>query len=168
MKLKFIFFSALIIGALFSGYLLQEPLNVKNNNPMNVKYLKANQWQGSVYTKEVGKQFEVFLDKNYGLRTGLIVVYSNMVQTDSVQNFVLRFGTEGNEGLFSKHIKNYIKHLEKGLGYSGQINKKDLYKLAKLIIQFEGGYGALKQYEDSLKLFEKNCNLDLQCIRDFY
>lgn len=120
-----------------------EPLSVRNNNPVNIKYTPHNQWKGSVYQSGT---FEKFESKYFGLRAGVIVIQANIKATDSVKGFVLRFATEPFETEHNINIRNYIKHLEDVLGYKGKIKLEDTLKVLKVIIQREGGLKATEYY----------------------
>ncbi len=127
---------------------VKEPLSVRNNNPVNIKYFKVNKWEGSVYQSGT---FEKFKTKEYGMRAGYIVILANIKATDSVEQFVLRFASEPNESMKDVHISNYVKHLQKELGYSHKIRVEDTFKVMKVIIQREGGQRATEYYKRSLK-----------------
>ena len=123
----------------------RSPLNVRNNNPCNIKYSKSNKWLGSSY--DVGI-FEKFKDKRHGLRACLSVITTNIVKTNSVEEFVLRFATEGHETIKSNNIKNYRDYLIKKLKYVHKINIYDSVKVMQYVIYLEGGRDAIIYYKD--------------------
>lgn len=137
-------------------------LNVRNYNPVNIKYYPQNTWVGSIHGEGT---FEQFAHPVFGVRAGLIVLSSNIKHTDSVAGFVLRFGTEPDEGLDSEHIVNYINFIKHRLGYAGKIQQEDLYTLMRAVVHFEGGKDSLRFYESIIEQFELSCSTDIQCIR---
>lgn len=140
-----------------------EPLNVRLNNPMNIKAVKSNNWQGSIGNNGV---FEKFISPEMGTRAGLIVVSANIENTGTIKDFVRRFGTEPNESYADKHIRNYVTHLERGLGKK-TVTQDDLFSISKLVVHYEGGYKALEFYSPFLDEYENYCLLfkGEQCIK---
>lgn len=120
----------ILIGCLKAEEL---PLTLKNNNPVNIKYDTSNDWKGSVYDGE--GVFEKFDTPYYGLRAGIVVVMLNIMQTDSAYGFVRRFATEPNEVINS----DYVRAIERRLGYKGKIKFKDTLKVLDVVLLFEGG-----------------------------
>lgn len=119
------------------------PLNVRNNNPCNIKYMKNNDWVGSIRKNGV---FEVFEDQYTGIRACTLVIMANIKATDSVDNFVLRFATEPNESLESAHIHNYSRALKDMLGYETKISFSDIIDVLKTVVRMEGGAEASEFY----------------------
>lgn len=117
------------------------PLNVKNNNPINIKRVKINKWLGSNYKRGV---FESFSNPRLGLRAGIIVINSNILATDSVRAFVNRIVT--NEGKNS--VESYTWYLEHSLGYKGKIKKQDNIRVLEAMIFLEGGQEAVEYFNE--------------------
>lgn len=157
----------LLFGGCVSDSSTQEQddsLNVRNYNPVNIKHFESNKWVGSIHGEGT---FEQFAHPVFGVRAGLIVLNSNIKHSDSVAGFVLRFGTEPDEGLNSEHIVNYINFIKHRLGYSSKIQQEDLYTLIRAVVHFEGGKDSLRFYESIIKQFEETCSTNIQCIRNF-
>lgn len=127
------------------GKLSTTPLNVKNNNPCNIKHTTYNKWEGSIRTKG---SFEVFDTPLAGLRACAVVSIKNAKVTDSVEGFVKRFASEKHETMRDKHLKAYTKELQDTLGYTGRIQLDDLEKVIRVVVQMEGGDEATEHYKD--------------------
>lgn len=115
-----------------------------NNNPINIKKLKANDWVGSVKGSQ-GK-FEEFIHPSFGIRASIKVILANIRNTETVRAFVYRIAMDNDDEAYKKHIKNYVKYLELELGYKGKIREKDVIKVLKAMIFLEGGKGAVTYF----------------------
>jgi hypothetical protein len=145
-----------------------KPLSIRNYNPINIKNYESNKWKGEVLSSN---KFEKFESPYWGLRASMIVLGANIKATDSVKDFVLRFGTESHESIQDEHISNYVSYLENNLGYKGKIKDTDLMNLLRLVIRFEGGHEAYTYYLPYVNTLEdlmrEECGEDtlIQCIR---
>lgn len=111
------------------------PLSVRNNNPINIKNLKSNDWIGE--DSENRGKFEKFLRPEDGIKASLKVIKANIQATNSVRQFAMRISVEG-EGL-TKHIDRYVLYMEKQLGYKGKIKMQDVPKVLEIMVLLEGG-----------------------------
>lgn len=53
------------------------PRGVRNNNPLNIRYVAANKWQGRVEVKK-DKEFEEFKSMYFGYRAAIKLIYNYM------------------------------------------------------------------------------------------
>lgn len=56
----------------------QEPRGIRNNNPLNIRYVEKNKWLGRVKDKK-DPQFEEFTTMSYGYRAAFLIIYKYMV-----------------------------------------------------------------------------------------
>ena len=123
---------------------LEVPLSVRQNNPINIKAIKANKWEGSTYKRGVFEQFSM---ARLGIRASLIVINANILATDSVEGFVRRIVTK--EG--KNYLYRYTKFIQRELGYKGKIRKEDNIKVLKAMIFLEGGTVAVEYFNQYLE-----------------
>lgn len=141
--------SIVSLGLIFTLLVAQtSPINVRNNNPCNIKHNKNNVWLGSIYSSGI---FEKFKNKELGYRACVIVTMSNIINTNSVEGFVGRFATEPFENSKTLHLRNYSKAIAEELGYTTKIHLKDTLKVVKIIIRREGGVEASTYYNNLRK-----------------
>lgn len=50
------------------------PMGFTNNNPLNIRSVEANHWQGEITSKADGKGFEVFDTMDHGIRAAFIIL----------------------------------------------------------------------------------------------
>lgn len=111
-----------------------EPLAVRNRNPLNVKYRKADPWLGQVGHDEQGHA--VFKSYEYGVRAAALTLrsYARRHNISTVDALVKRFA-EGNQ-------KEYVAYLCRKLGVKHD-DKIDLVrlmpKLLRTMARFESG-----------------------------
>lgn len=53
------------------------PRGIRNNNPLNIRYVPANKWQGRVEVKK-DKEFEEFKTMYHGYRAAIKLIYNYM------------------------------------------------------------------------------------------
>lgn len=57
----------------------KEPRGLRNNNPLNIRYVPKNRWQGRVATKDKkDDEFEEFVALYWGFRAAFILMYNYM------------------------------------------------------------------------------------------
>jgi len=98
--------------------------NVKNNNPGNIKVNHKNKWKGA--KKQVGT-FEVFEDPIQGLRATAKVIDSNIAESNTFEEFVLRYAAEPSErkefettGRLPVNLNSYAKNLSSEFGLTSK------------------------------------------------
>lgn len=56
----------------------QEPRGIRNNNPLNIRYVEKNKWLGRVKTKK-DFHFEEFTSMFWGYRAAFLIIYKYMI-----------------------------------------------------------------------------------------
>lgn len=76
------------------------PRGVRNNNPLNIRYVKKNNWKGRVVRKS-DKDFEEFKSMMYGYRAAFILLhrYMNLYNLHTILDIVSRWApqSDGND-----------------------------------------------------------------------
>ena len=125
-----------------------EPRGLRNNNPGNIVYSAANNWQGQVGTD--GK-YAIFSDPYYGIRAMFKVLSSYRKKgISSISAIIIRWAPkEDNE-----HVSEYINFVTKNSHMRSPLTEvpgnKQYANIVAAIIQFENGYNpfALQYIKD--------------------
>lgn len=77
------------------------PRGMRNNNPLNVRYVKSNNWAGKVEGENKrDSQFEEFVTLDYGLRAAIVLLYNYIVKNkrDCIRAIIMNWApmTENN------------------------------------------------------------------------
>lgn len=66
---------------------------VRNNNPLNIKYSKFNNWLGKIYNNKKDFDFEEFVDVIYGFRAGykILITYRERYNAKTIEDIMYRF-----------------------------------------------------------------------------
>ena len=76
------------------------PRGVRNNNPLNIRYVKKNKWQGRVLHK-VDNDFEEFANMTFGYRAAFMLLhkYMNLYNLRCIYDVVARWApnSDGND-----------------------------------------------------------------------
>jgi hypothetical protein len=112
------------------------PISWRNNNPGNIRYNPANNWQGQIGPGEGG--FVKFTTRVYGWRAlaSLIRTYKERYQLDTIRKIITRFAPPS-----ENNTEAYIAALERKFG-TGPIrvqNYQTMKELCKAIAAIEGG-----------------------------
>lgn len=129
-KIKSLFSSTTSEAGTFS------PGNAQFNNPFNIRYNAANNWQGQTGKTERG--FVKFDTLSNGLRAGLKLLntYVNGHNLNTVSKIINRYAPPSD----NNPTENYIKYVENAVGKSSiSWNKSDIKKLGEAILFFENG-----------------------------
>lgn len=129
----------ILVVVIFGSYkIMQKPLNVRNNNPLNIRFNEFNDWDGQ--TGSSGG-FSVFESPEYGFRAAyrLISTYQTRYNLHSVSDIVSRWAPES-----ENHTQGYIDYI------AGKLNKWDwtpvrreeMPALLYWMAEFEGANGA--------------------------
>lgn len=51
---------------------------IRNNNPLNIRYVKKNNWKGRTREKK-DAEFEEFIDMKWGYRAAFLILYKYMI-----------------------------------------------------------------------------------------
>lgn len=70
------------------------PRGIRNNNPLNIRFVKSNEWEGRIqpeYKQDLS--FEEFVTIEYGLRAAIILLYNYIVKNkrDTIRSIVLNW-----------------------------------------------------------------------------
>lgn len=84
---------------------------MRNNNPLNIRYVKSNNWLGKVNLSKKDSEFEEFTDIKYGLRAGFVLLYNYIVinRLNTISKIISRWAPM-NENNTSEYISTVSKH----------------------------------------------------------
>lgn len=140
--------SSLNLNSLFGSVL---PRGVRNNNPGNIKYNPANDWDGQTGSDADG--FAIFSDPTYGLRAMFLTLqsYSGEISPFNIQ----LIGARWTSGDPSATLANWVNTVSSVSGYpSTQIlDPNDATQMQNLvlgIVAAENGQPATMLYGGSL------------------
>ena len=124
--------------------MIKPTLGTKNNNPLNIRYNKANQWQGM--TGE-NKGYCTFVSSIYGMRAAAVLLknYITKYRLTSVKNLIHRWAPPSD----NNPTQNYINFVAGKLGISPNaavLTVSDIPALIKAMIKFENG---MNPYSDN-------------------
>lgn len=114
-------------------------LNVRNNNPLNIRFVESNNWDG-----QVGENsgFSVFESPEYGFRAAykLLQTYRNNYGLSSLNEIVARWAPEDD----GNHVAGYVDYLAEKLGKWSwaPIFEGEIPDLLLHMSNFEGAKGA--------------------------
>ncbi|KXF81774.1 hypothetical protein ATN88_00015 [Enterovibrio coralii] len=116
-----------------------QPRGFRNNNPLNIDYNPANQWEGQT-GKETGKgaRFATFSAMEYGVRAGakLVSNYMRRYHINTVHGIINRWAPESENNTYA-----YVEHVSHKLGVSPYepIKEADIPELLYHMIKHENG-----------------------------
>ena len=119
----------------------QEPRGIRNNNPLNIRYVKKNNWRGRVIYKK-DPQFEEFKFMYYGYRAAFLILHTYMVFYNLRTPFQIcarwaPIGDNNNPLAYAKFVCNRI-----GCGLNDELNFRDprqMIRLASAMTEMENG-----------------------------
>lgn len=119
-----------------------QPRGIRNNNPGNIDYNAANNWQGQLpYDRAIESRFCRFVSPEYGIRAlmALLRTYQRKYGLNTVSGLISRWAPSK-----ENNTNSYVNAVAKEIGVSPQDNinvfDKDMsIKLAKAIIRHENG-----------------------------
>lgn len=131
------------------------PRGVRNNNPFNIDYVKANDWDGQLGIEpknSKGQQrFAAFSDVLFGARAFFktLNTYKNRYKLSTVEGLVERFApsSENPTRKYAEFVANAV-----GVGVADTIDLTDkdtAVKIAKAKLDFENGAGTSSAFSDS-------------------
>lgn len=124
--------------ALLLGYkTMTGPVGVRNNNPLNIKFNRANNWVGQVGASEDGI-FVKFVSSIYGFRAAMKVLNSYRRRGVVTLEDVIAEWAPPHE---NPHLETYINYVSKRtkIGREQKINKSDYPALMAAMSKFETG-----------------------------
>ena len=119
----------------------QEPRGIRNNNPLNIRYSKKNNWQGRVKDKK-DPQFEEFTTMSYGYRAAFLIIHKYMTLYNLRTPFQIcvrwaPIGDNNNPAAYAKFVCNRM-----GCGLNDELNFRDplqMIRLASAMTVMENG-----------------------------
>lgn len=135
-----IFTLAIVGGMLLMANQVREPRGFRNNNPLNIDYNKANDWDGQIGIEKgvSSPRFARFSSMEYGVRAAAKLV----------QNYMNRYGLRTVYGIINRwapSVENdthaYAEHVAHKLGVSPYepIQELDIPELLYHMIKHENG-----------------------------
>lgn len=144
---------ALLILLLLSGVFMKtaiKPRGFRNNNPLNIDFNKANDWEGQVgiETGVTNPRFAKFVSMEYGVRAAAVLVrnYMRKYGLTTVHGIINRWApsVENNTYAYSEHVAHKL-----GVSPYEPIQESDIPELLYHMIKHENG-----QYLDMATVIE--------------
>lgn len=112
--------------------IFEQTRGIRNNNPMNIRVSKANNWVGKIKKGKKDPQFEEFTDMMYGVRAAIRIIrnYVRMYGIDNIKELIERWAPEedGNDTLaYIQYVVKVIKMNFKMLGDEKRADSITLY-----------------------------------------
>lgn len=119
----------------------QEPRGIRNNNPLNIRYVERNRWQGRVRHKR-DLQFEEFDQMYWGYRAAFLILFKYMTLYNIRTPFQIcarwaPIGDNNNPSAYAKFVCNRI-----GCRLNDELNFRDplqMIRLASAMTEIENG-----------------------------
>ncbi|MGL4379653.1 MAG: structural protein P5 [Vibrio sp.] len=126
-----------IAAILYTGAKEMTPRGIRNKNPLNIEYNKANDWDGQTGVEPEGR-FARFSSAKYGIRAGakLLSNYMTIHNKWSVIAILERFApsTENHTANYAKFVANEV-----GVSVSERLTTSHIPAMVKAMIKFENG-----------------------------
>ncbi|WP_416308529.1 hypothetical protein [Neptunicella sp. SCSIO 80796] len=131
---------AIVIISILAGYLMLRPnLNVRNNNPLNIRFNAANNWDGQV-GENAG--FAVFANPVYGFRAAykLVKKYIGDYGLGSISEIITRWAPVEDDN----HTEAYIDYIAEKLNKFTwtPVSESEIPSLLYWMAEYEGANGA--------------------------
>lgn len=119
----------------------KEPRGIRNNNPLNIRYVEKNRWKGRVVNKK-DPQFEEFCLMTYGYRAAFLILHKYMTLYNLRTPFQIcarwaPIGDNNNPSAYAKFVCNRM-----GCGLNDELNFRDplqMIRLASAMTVMENG-----------------------------
>lgn len=119
----------------------QESRGIRNNNPLNIRYVAKNNWQGRVKEKKDPK-FEEFTTMSYGYRAAFLILFKYMTMYNLRTPFQIcarwaPIGDNNNPSAYAKYVCNRM-----GCGLNDELIFGDpckMIRLASAMTEMENG-----------------------------
>ena len=98
----------------------KEPRGIRNNNPLNIRYSKNNEWVGRIVTEKQDLDFEEFAQMMWGYRAAFILLKNYMEQGHNTIEKIIKKWAPAKENNTQKYIETVCKH--SGLSRDEEIN----------------------------------------------
>jgi hypothetical protein len=127
------------VGVLIIGGYMAIPKGLRNKNPTNIRYNKANAWDGQTGADYTG--FAMFKSAHFGIRAGakLLKNYQALYGLNTIEQIINRWAP-----IVENDTNAYIKHVAKALNTDRDAilslsNDNVLIELLQVIIKHENG-----------------------------
>jgi hypothetical protein len=150
-----------------------EPRGIRNNNPLNIRYVPANKWKGRREPKQ-DKDFEEFTDIEYGYRAAFILFYNYIKRgCNTIAKIIGRWAplTENNTNLY---IQRVVQEMKWPANFPLEI--KDPYRMIRLaaaMVKVECGlkvvdfWSIWEGYQLFCEEYKIKMNAEKQCVEDW-
>ncbi|WP_240314535.1 structural protein P5 [Vibrio tetraodonis] len=131
---------AIVGGMIVMANQVREPRGFRNNNPLNIDYNKANDWEGQVGMERgvLAPRFARFSSMEYGVRAAakLVKTYMNRYGLRSVYGIVNRWApsVENDTNAYAEHVAYKL-----GVSPYEPIQELDIPELLYHMIKHENG-----------------------------
>ncbi len=133
---------AVVAAVLFFGKPMA-PIGIRNNNPLNIKYNPANDWQGQTGNNSGFCQFDTTVN---GIRAAAVLLknYINKHGCDNIIKIITRWAPNT-----ENPTNNYIKYVsdKSGIEPDKRITTANIKDIIRPMIYFENG---LQPYSDAI------------------
>ncbi len=128
-----------VAAAIKGGFAKMGSLNVRNNNPLNIKI--SADWAGESFVQS-HHIFEVFASPRFGFRAAYIILLQYLERGDNTISSVISKWAPANTDE-QNHTGNYIDYVADKMQMSPAeyLLESDLPKLMLYMSEFEGGNG---------------------------
>jgi len=129
-----------VLAAAYWGYIMSFPRGIRNNNPGNIEFNAANDWEGQIGVELVGGRFAAFESMKSGVRalSILLINYYERYGLNTVTAIINRWAPSDENDTGS-----YIASVSNAMGVSPfevfELNEKNLTNLTAAIIKHENG-----------------------------
>ena len=127
-------------------------------NPFNIRFNPANDWLGQC--KSTYKGFCKFLNLQYGLRAGIILVRNYMRRYTSVSPIIYRYAPPSDGNNYVSYVKFVAERLSRAgfQPYDLSLSPDSLFALSSAIVKIECGYDLERhEFDFIVKKFNINC-----------
>jgi hypothetical protein len=124
------------------------PRGIQNNNPLNIKYSKANNWRGQTGTDG---SFSIFDSPVNGIRAAarLLMTYKNTYGLNTINKITRRWSPDVN-GLSGAYGASVAKYSGIGVNTVLSLSTSQLAAIIRAMIAVENGAKYLNYYSDAV------------------
>jgi hypothetical protein len=135
---KYAVITGILLITIFGGYMAL-PRGLRNNNPTNIRFNKANNWDGQ--TGKDSKGFAKFESAHFGIRAGakLLRNYQSIYNLNTIEDIINRWAppVENDTGAYIEHVAKVLKTDK--TAYLSLLDDNKLIELLQVIIKHENG-----------------------------
>ena len=112
----------------------KEPRGMRNNNPLNIRYVEKNRWQGRVAAKnKKDTEFEEFIALYWGFRAAFILIfnYMNKYRRNTINDIISTWAPAQDGNATGWYIEEVADRI--GISSDSDINFKDGQLMMQLV-----------------------------------